>query len=114
MYLARWPELDRRWTLSTNQPFEPFWLPDGSLMVHHPSGRAYTIAIRPGADPPHGPVQPLFDDSRMGETPGWSNSIGSHSEIVYPVMPDQPYVDYLRVVPGWIMKMERAVNEANR
>jgi len=29
-------------------------------------------------------------------------------------MPNQPYIDYLRVVPHWLTHMEHAVDEANK
>ena len=113
-YLSPWPKLDRRWTLSTGQPYEPHWLPDGTLLIHQVDGRTYTMAIRPGADPPVGPLTLRFDDPRMGEGPGWSNSITSDGAVVYPLVPDQPSVDYLRVIPHWLTHMEHAVDEANK
>ena len=114
MYLSPWPKMDRRWTLSTGRPFEPYWLPDGDLMIHDVNGKAYTIAIHPGADPPNGPLTLRFDDPRMGESPGWSNAITGDGAVIYPLAPDQPYIDYLRVVPHWLTHMERAVDEANQ
>jgi len=117
-YLARWPSLNPRWTISTGQPFEPYWLPDGSLLLHDPPnpdvGHTYTMAIHPGADPPNGPLELRFGDPRMGETPGWSNAITSAGAVVYPLMPAQLYVHYVRVVPHWVERMERAVDEANK
>ncbi len=114
MYLSPWPKLNRRWTLSTGQPYEPYWLPDGNLMIHNVNGKTYTIAIHPNADPPHGPLTLRFDDPRMGESPGWSNAVTSDGAAIYPLMPDQPYIDYLRVVPNWLQHMEHAVDEANK
>ncbi len=114
MYLSPWPKLDRRWTLSTGQPYEPYWLPDGTLFIRQVDGRTYTMAIHPGADPPNGPLTPRFDDARMGEGSGWSNSITSDGAVIYPLVPDQPYIDYLRVIPHWVRQMERAVDEANK
>ncbi len=113
MYLSPWPKLDRRWTLGTGQPYEPYWLPDGTLFIRQVDGRTYTMAIHPGADPPNGPLTPRFDDARMGEGSGWSNSIARDGAVIYPLVPDQPYVDYLRVVPHWLTHMEHAVDEAN-
>jgi hypothetical protein len=117
-YLARWPGLNPRWTISTGQPFEPYWLPDGSLLWHAPPnpdvGHTYTMAMHPGADPPNGPLELRFGDPRMGETPGWSNSITSSGAIIYPLMPEQLHVHYVRVVPHWVERMERTVDEANK
>ncbi len=50
----------------------------------------------------------------MEETPGWSNSIASGGEIVYPVMPDELHLRSVRVVPHRVAHMEHAVDEANR
>jgi hypothetical protein len=83
-------------------------------MIHDVNGKAYTIAIHPGADPPNGPLTLRFDDPRMGESPGWSNAITGDGAVIYPLAPDQPYIDYLRVVPHWLTHMEHAVDEANR
>ena len=113
-YLSPWPKLDRRWTLATGQPYEPYWLPDGTLLIYHSDGRTYTMAIRPAADPPIGPLTLRFDDARMGDSPGWSNAIASDGAVIYPLAPDQPYIDYLRVVPDWVRQMEHAVDEANK
>jgi hypothetical protein len=113
VYLARWPKLDPRWTLATGQPFEPYWLPDGAILLHDPGGRTYTIAPHPGAHP-YGPLELRFTDPHMEETPGWSNSIASDGEVVYPVMPDEFHLRYVRVVPHWVAHMEHAVDEANR
>ena len=114
-YLSPWPKLDRRWTLATGQPYEPYWLPDGTLLIQGgPANTIYTMAIRPGADPPVGPLTPRFDDARMGYGPGWAVSIASDGAVIYPLVPDQPSVDYLRVVPHWLTHMERAVDEANK
>ena len=117
-YLARWPGMDQRWTLSTSRPFEPYWLPDGSILIHEPPksdvSRTYAIAIHPGADPPHGPLDLRFVVPRMGESPGWSNAITSDGAVIYPLMADQLRVRYVRVVPHWADGMKRAVDGANR
>jgi hypothetical protein len=35
-------------------------------------------------------------------------------EVIYLQTPDRIDVSYLRVVPGWVDEMKRAVDEANR
>jgi eukaryotic-like serine/threonine-protein kinase len=51
-YLARWPALNPRWTVATDKPFEPYWLPDGTILLHEPGRLAHVYDCHaPGGRP---------------------------------------------------------------
>jgi hypothetical protein len=113
LYVEPWPDRDRRWTLGTGA-YEPYWLSDGTLVTHLPRGDVHTFARTPGAETPFGPPELRIQDPRKGESPGWSMAITGDDRVLHPVSPDQTSVAYVRVVPGWVEEMKRAVDEANR
>ncbi|MDX1579961.1 MAG: hypothetical protein R3266_15865, partial [Gemmatimonadota bacterium] len=107
------PGRERRWTIAT-VTFEPYWLSDGTLVLHLPSGELFTATRTPDAERPFAPPELRFDDPRRGESPGWSLAVTADDRILHLVSPDQPSIDYVRVIPGWVDEMKRAVDQANR
>jgi hypothetical protein len=53
-------------------------------------------------------------DIRFLDTPGWSNRPSRDGGIIYSQSLPQADARYLRFIPDFVRRMERAVNEANR
>jgi len=53
-------------------------------------------------------------DPRFADTPGWSTAATPNGEVIYLQSPSENLGFYLRVIPGWVGQMKRAVDAANR
>jgi hypothetical protein len=56
----------------------------------------------------------IVRDPRFADTPGWSTATMPDGEVVYLQSPSENLGSYLRVIPGWVKQMKRAVDAANR
>ncbi len=97
---------------------EPRWLSDNTLIffsadevLDMPISR---LSLEPGSDPPVGTTRVVVEDPRRADTPGWSVAITPDDALVYLQMPERLEGSYVRVVPGWVREMKRAVDDANR
>ena len=72
------------------------------------------VRIDASSSMPVGTPELLFRDERFADTPGWSHSVTKSGDIVYVQAPDEILGYYVRVVPGWVKAMKRAVDAANR
>lgn len=72
------------------------------------------VMINSAASSPVGEPELLFTDPRWADTPGWSHAIMPGGDLVYLQTPSENLGYCVRVVPGWVKAMKRAVNAANR
>jgi len=114
--LQPWPSLDRRYQVDPRGG-EPRWRSATELVYAIPQ-RAGTSLMRVRIDPasasPVGKPELLFTDPRYADTPGWSHAIMPGGDVIYLQSPSENLGYYVRVVPGWVKMMERAVDNANR
>ena len=72
------------------------------------------VTIDPNADPIVQSIRDWFLPPRFIETPGRSFAVTPDGGVVYLRGPERRTGAYLRVVPNWVERMKRAVDEANR
>jgi tRNA A-37 threonylcarbamoyl transferase component Bud32 len=112
--LQPWPSLDRRYQVDA-QGGEPRWRSATELVYVVPDGsRLMQVRINSAASSPVGKPELLFADPRWADTPGWSLAIMPGGDVIYLQSPAENLGYYVRVVPGWVKAMKRAVNAANR
>jgi hypothetical protein len=110
--VTSYPALGRRWQVTANG-VEPLWLSATELL--HRSGVAwYVTSIDPATGEPLGPAVLWARDPRFSDTSGWSNRPSRDGGIIYVQGPSQTGSSYLRAEPGWVEKMKKAVDQANR
>jgi len=120
VHLQPWPALDRRYLVDA-EGTEPRWASNTEL-VYLSQYRAagliaaslYRTRIDPDASSPVGSRELLVRDPRFADTPGWSLALTSSGELIYLQSPSENLGFYLRVIPGWVGRMKRAVDSANR
>ncbi len=89
------------------------WL-SSSEVLYRSGATWHTVRIDPATGEPEGPASPWGTDPRFSDTFGWSTRPDWHGGIVYLENPEDTHATYFRVVPDWVARMERAVDEANR
>ncbi len=72
------------------------------------------VTIDPNADPIVQSIRDWFVFPRLIETPGRSFAVTPDGGVVYLQGRERRTGAYLRVVPNWVERMKRAVDEANR
>jgi hypothetical protein len=120
--LQPWPALDRRYLVAPSGN-EPRWASPTELVywIAAPARQGasggtpfYRVTIDPTADPPVTKRELIVREPRFADTPGWSHAVWPGGDLVYLQSPADDLGHYLRVVPGWVDQMKRAVDEANR
>jgi dipeptidyl aminopeptidase/acylaminoacyl peptidase len=120
VHLQPWPARDRRWLVDANGT-EPRWLSNTELMFlsqYRADGviaaSVYRARIDASSRSPVGAKELIVRDPRFADTPGWSTAATPTGELVYLQSPSENLGYYLRVIPGWVDQMKRAVDAANR
>jgi len=112
-----WPRLDRRYVAATLAQ-EPQWLSSTELgymwIASDGEWQFMKVAIHPDADPPVGAPELIGVAPQFSQTPGWSWAVGHDGDLIYLQTPAERTEHYFRVVPGWVKRMEHAVDEANK
>ena len=72
------------------------------------------VTINAASSAPVGRPEVLFTDPRFVDTPGWSHAIMPGGDVIYLQSPAENLGYYVRVVPGWVKAMKRAVDAANQ
>jgi hypothetical protein len=106
----------RRYQVAVAQEDAQWLSPTQFVMKSYNSG-SYTlqlVTIDPNADPIVQSIRDWFVDHRLTETPGRSFAVTPDGGVVYLQGPARRTGTYLRVVPNWVERMKRAVDEANR
>jgi len=112
--LQPWPSLDHRYQVDARGG-EPRWRSASELVYIIPEGgRMMRVTINAAASSPVGTPELLFADPRWADTPGWSHAIMPGGDLIYMQSPAENLGYYVRVVPGWVKAMERAVDAANQ
>jgi hypothetical protein len=92
---------------------EPIWL--SSTEILYRSGSTWhAVRIDPATGEPMGTPSVWGADPRFSDTFGWSNRPDWQGGIVYLQGPEDTRATYLRVIPRWVTRMERAVDAANK
>ena len=116
VFVEPWPARTERFSIDPDGS-DPQWRSSTELIyytVREDAGIFHRVSIDASTYPPVGAsrvwkVDPLFSD-----TDGPSFALGPERDLVYKRFPDQNLGYYVRVVPGWVAQMKRAVDEANR
>ena len=119
--LQPFPSLDRRYQVDAKGG-EPRWRSATELVFFSTSTAGSTsqrqsfsrVRIDGSSGTPVGKPEILFTDPRFADTPGWSHAITTGGDIIYLQTPAENLGYYVRVVPGWVQQMKRAVDAANR
>jgi serine/threonine-protein kinase len=92
---------------------EPIWLSDSEILYR--SGATWLEArINPVTSEVISTGTVWGSDPRFADTFGWSNRPDWHGGIIYLQGPPRVTATYLRVIPDWVTRMKRLVDEANR
>jgi len=120
--LQPWPALDRRYLVAAVGA-EPRWASPTELVyyvwVAEKEGASsgtlfYRVTIDPASDPPVKKRELIVREPRFADTPGWSHAVWPGGDLAYLQSPADDLGHYLRVVPGFVDQMKRAVDQANR
>jgi eukaryotic-like serine/threonine-protein kinase len=117
IWLEPFPRTGRRWQVMAGSVDEAVWLSASELAVqtYEDSGTVLTrVRIGGPAGSPLGPRRPWFVMAGFLGTAGQSYTATRDGRVVYVRGPAPAPVRYLRVVPDWVNRMKRAVDEANR
>ncbi len=110
--VTTFPEASRRWQVAT-LGVEPIWLSDTELLYRF-GASWYLVRVNPTTGEPQGAATFWGRDLRFSDTSGWSNRPDHTGGVIYVESPQQPDPGYLRVIPGWVDQMKRAVAKASR
>ncbi len=115
--LQPWPALDHRYLVAARGN-EPQWLSATELVYTEQTDEGnwefHEVRIHPGADPPVGAPELIAVAPQFSQTPGWSWAVGHGGDLIYLESPAEREEHYFRVVPGWVKRMEHAVDGANQ
>jgi hypothetical protein len=114
VWLAPYPATGRRF-LVHRVVAEPLWLSPTELLYLLPrEGVFYRVRIDAAGDPPFGHPQLWLADSLFIDTPGRSYAVTNDGSVLYVQGQARERGSSVRVVPNWVERMKRAVDEANR
>jgi len=92
---------------------EPIWLSDTEILYR--SGVTWHLTrLDARTGELAGSTSVWGSDPRFADTFGWSNRPSWDGGIIYQQGPVKTSAPYLRVIPDWVDRMKRAVDEANR
>ncbi len=110
--VASWPGLARKWQVAAGG-VEPLWLSPTELLYR--SGVSWYLArLDASTGEPMGAPVPWGRDPRFSDTQGWSNRPARDGGILYLQGPEQVRAGYVRLAPGWVQRMEAAVDAQGR
>jgi hypothetical protein len=108
--LAPYPWRGVRYTIGIG--LEPTWTREGDLVYWSRDLWWYQIHITPGSNPPFEPPRRWFNDPQFMNTYYRSHVHTADGQEIYLRGSGRNTGSYLRVIPGWVKQMERAVDEA--
>ncbi len=116
-WIEPFPRDGRRYPVATGNLADPQWMSGFEFGVPITEGertRLERVTVTPGSDPPARNRGQWADAPRFRDTNGPSFAPAPGGGLIY--LQGAPYrpASYLRVVPGWVDRMKRAVDEANR
>ena len=120
VHLEPWPARDRRYLVDA-EGTEPRWASSSELLYlsqYRSAGviaaSVYRTRIGANASSPVGSRELISRDPRFADTPGWSTATTTNGELIYLQSPSENLGFYVRVIPGWVDQMKRAVDAANQ
>ncbi len=116
VWLEPFPRDGRRYQLAANHAGEPLWRSPSEIVVENmgsPQG-IDRLMINTNTEPPEVVRRPWLKLPGFLETAGQSATLAPDGRIAYARGAEERPVPYLRVIPGWVNRMRRAVDEANR
>ena len=115
IWLEPLPRTGRRYQVATGGVYDPGWLSPTELMysVYGTTTRFYRVTIDAGADPPVGDRRLWLEARNVVGTPGLSATLTPDGRVVFVQGEEPKRATYLHVVPDWVSRMKRAVDEAN-
>ncbi|MES3035676.1 MAG: protein kinase [Gemmatimonadota bacterium] len=94
---------------------DPHWLSPTELVFRTSEGQRFErTTIAASAENPVGPVRRWLDSARVLGTNGFSSQLSVDGRVIYLQADLEVPVRSLRVVPNWVARMKRAVDEANK
>jgi hypothetical protein len=116
LWLEPLPRDGRRFQIAAGNVEDARWLSPTELVysVKGTQSSIYRVRIVPTADPPLGERRRWLDLPEFRETEGQSFNLSPDGRVVYVRGNVEAPVHYLRIVPNWVERMKRAVDEANR
>jgi hypothetical protein len=112
LFLQSYPSGQRRFQVS-NVGWEAQWLGTSEL-VYWAGTTWFRVSVTGSGDRPAGRPRVWFSDPRFANTPGQSHEVTPDGGVIYLQGPAQAVGSYLRVVPNWVTRVKRAVDEAGR
>ena len=116
LWIERLPRDGKRYQVHAGSGTEDaFWLTSSELVfkLYDAGGRFDRVTIVQSAAPVTN-RRFWIDTPRMLDTPGQSSALTPDGRLVYVQGDEEVPARYLRVIPNWVAKMKRAVDEANR
>ena len=112
VYVARYPELDRRSVISTTGGRDPLWSPQGGELFFLDT-RNQLVAVPMADGQPAGPAQPLFEtsvipDRFLSRTYDVSPD-GRRFVVAEPTDVGRPRLDRVYLVENWFEELNRLV-----
>ncbi len=116
LWLEPFPRDGRRYQLAANRAGEPMWRSPSEVVVENKGSTWWVerLVINTRTEPPEVVRHPWLEMPGFLETAGQSASLTLDGHVVYVRGAEETPVPYLRVIPGWVDRMRRAVDEANR
>jgi len=110
------PRTGRRTQVAAGAMEDPQWLSPSEFVSTEYGRRTafYRATVRPAGAAPVATNRHWFDAPLMIGTPGQSFALTPDGQVLYVQGAPQKDVPYLRVIPNWVERMKRAVDEANR
>ena len=114
LWLERLPPDGKRYRVFGGAD-DPHWLSSSELVFRTSEGQRFErTTIAASAENPVGPVRRWLDAPRVLGTNGFSSQLSVDGRVIYLQADIEAPVRSLRVVPNWVAKMKRAVDEANK
>ena len=108
--LAPYPWRGVRYTVGSG--LEPMWTKEGDLVYWARDMWWYKVHLTPGSNPPVQPPRRWFNDPQFMNTFYRSHFHTLDGQEIYLRGSGRNTGSYLRVIPGWVTLMERAVDGA--
>ncbi len=118
LWIEPLPRDGRRFQVAAGPVDDVRWLSDTDLIYLHgvlfDQKSIHRARFLPAADPPVTDRRRWLDLPDFRDTEGQSFNLSPDGRVVYVRGEPETPVRYLRVVPNWVARMKRAVDEANR
>ena len=117
IWLERFPSDGQRYQVASGSVDEAHWLSSSELgiVTYDENGvHVERVAVNASANPPVGNRRRWLDLPNFRGTAGVSSAVSTDGRVVYIEGAVEQPTRYLRVVPHWVDRMKRAVDDANR